>query len=150
MENCRLKRESMLSTGKLDKIVPGLQENKTHLQKVNQCVFVEKTALQNSFMKQELVLYINDSRKSEDITNVFKLCDLVDLYTFCNQNIEQLGLTENKVHNTRLKEQLLAYFMICMRISKAVKCTLHLIRPLVLLLQKQLTIFHLVKATAIV
>ena len=106
MEKCRLKRESMLSTGKLDKIVPGLQENKSHLQKVNQCVFVEKTALQNSFMKQELVLYINDSRKSEDITNVFKLCDLVDLYTFCNQNIEQLGLTENKVHNTRLKEQL--------------------------------------------
>ena len=81
----------MLSTGKLGKIVRGLQENKTHLQKVNQCVFMEKTALQNSFMKQELVLYINDSRNSEDITTVFKLCGLVDLYTFCNKKIEQLG-----------------------------------------------------------
>ena len=70
---------------------------------------MEKTALQNSFMKQELVLYINNSMNSEDITTVFKLCDLVDLYTFCNKKIEQLGLTENKVHNTRLKEQLLAY-----------------------------------------
>ena len=54
----RLKR----STGKLGKIVRGLQENKTHLQKESQCVFVEKTALQNSFMKQEIVLYINDTR----------------------------------------------------------------------------------------
>ena len=52
----------MLSTGKLGKIVRGLKENKTHLQKVSQCVFVEKTSLQNSFMKQEIVLYINDTR----------------------------------------------------------------------------------------
>ena len=93
----------MLSTGKLGKVVRGLQENKTYLQKVNQCIFVAKTALQNNFLKQELIVYINDSRKSEAITIVFKLCDLVDLNTFCNQKIKQLGLTENKVHNKRLK-----------------------------------------------
>ena len=40
---------------------------------------------------------------------MFKLCGLVHLYTFCNQKIEQFALTQNKVHTTRLKEQLLAY-----------------------------------------
>ena len=87
-----------------------LQENKTHLQRVNLYVFfLEKIALQNSFMKHEFVLYINDPRNSEVIITVFKLHDLADLYTFCNQNITQLGLTENKVHKTKLKEQLLAH-----------------------------------------
>ena len=87
-----------------------LQENKTHLQKVNLYVsFLEKIALQNSFMKQEFVLYINDPMNSEVIVTVFKLRDLADLYTFCNQNVGQLGLTENKVHKTKLKEQLLAH-----------------------------------------
>ena len=60
-------------------------------------------------MKQELVLYINDSRNSENKATVSKLHDLADLYTFCNQKVEQLGLTKIKVHKTRLKEWLLAH-----------------------------------------
>ena len=40
---------------------------------------------------------------------MFELRDFSGLYTFCNQKAEQLGLTENKVHKTRLKEQLLAH-----------------------------------------
>ena len=54
----------------------------------------------------ELVLYINDSRYNNDIATVFKLRDLANLY---NQKVEQLGLTENKVHKTRLEERLLAH-----------------------------------------
>ena len=54
----------------------------------------------------ELVLYINDTRNSQDIATVFKLRDLADLY---NRKVEQLGLTENEVHKTRLKERLLAH-----------------------------------------
>ena len=40
---------------------------------------------------------------------MFELHDFAGLYTFCNQKAEQLGLTENKVHKTRLKEHLLAH-----------------------------------------
>ena len=36
---------------------------------------------------------------------MFKLCGLADLY---NKKVEQFVLTENKVHKTRLIEQLLA------------------------------------------
>ena len=81
-----LKRESVLSAWKLDKIVRGLHENKTHLQNVNHCVsFVKHRALQNSFMKPELVLYINDSRNSAKISTVFKLRGFADLYIPCNK-----------------------------------------------------------------
>ena len=52
-------------------------------------------------MKQELVWYINDSRNNEDKATVSKLHDLAYLYIFCNQKVEQLGLTENKVHKTQ-------------------------------------------------
>ena len=31
-----------------------------------------------------------------------KLHDLVDLNIFCDQKVEQLGLTENKVHKTQI------------------------------------------------
>ena len=60
-------------------------------------------------MKQELVLYIHDSRKVRTCDTMFELRDFAGLYTFCNQKADQLGLTDNKVHKTRLKEQLLAH-----------------------------------------
>ena len=56
----------------------------------------------------ELVLYINDSRTSEDIATVFKLSDLADLY---DKKVEKLGLPVYKVHKTRLKERLLAHVL---------------------------------------
>ena len=51
-------------------------------------------------------LYINDSRNSEDIATVFKLCDLADLY---NQNVVQLGLLKMKYLKQSLKELLFAH-----------------------------------------
>ena len=54
----------------------------------------------------ELVLYINDSRTSEDIATVFKLSDLAHLY---DKKVEKFGLPDYKVHKTRLKEWLLAH-----------------------------------------
>ena len=35
---------------------------------------------------------------------MIELREFAGLYTFCNHKAEQLGLTENKVHKTRLKE----------------------------------------------
>ena len=76
---------------------------------------------------------------------IFELRDFAGLYTFCNQKAEQLGLTENKVHKQDSKNSYWPMFLIYKHISKAVNCIWHLIKTLVLLLQKQLTIIQMMK-----
>jgi hypothetical protein len=56
----------------------------------------------------ELVAYMEDFRNEEDIAPIFKLADLVGLYT---ARLKQLGASVlNRVHSTRLKIRLLAAF----------------------------------------
>ena len=56
----------------------------------------------------ELVLYIEETRLGEDMAQVFKLANIIELYQ-CR--MQQLGVEfETKVHSTRLKQRLLAQF----------------------------------------
>ena len=55
----------------------------------------------------EIVMYIEEARLDDSTTPVFKLTDLVKLYS---SRMEQLGIKlDNKVHSTRLKERLMAH-----------------------------------------
>ena len=56
----------------------------------------------------ELVQYIEEAMLDEEIAQVFKLANLVELY---QSRMQQLGVKlETKVHSTRLKQRLLAQF----------------------------------------
>ena len=78
---------------------------------------------------------------------MLELRDIAGLYTCCNQKTEQLGLTENKVHKTRLKEQLLAHVpdLQAYKQGREMYLAFNQISTLVLLLQKQLTIIQMMK-----
>ena len=54
----------------------------------------------------ELVTFVNETQRSSEGGNVFRLSDLTDLMA---KRMEQLGLKEPILHSTRLKEQLLEY-----------------------------------------
>lgn len=55
----------------------------------------------------ELIMYINESRTTDDVATVFKLRDLADIY---HKKIEQFGLSvTSRVNTTRLKERILAH-----------------------------------------
>ena len=56
----------------------------------------------------ELVTYIEESAREEEIAPIFKLADLNKLYT---SRMEELGVEmDQRVHTTRLKERILAHF----------------------------------------
>lgn len=56
----------------------------------------------------KLVYYIEDTRMTSLVAPIFKLSDLVDLYT---TRLEQLGTdVAERVHSTDLKKRELAYF----------------------------------------
>ena len=56
----------------------------------------------------ELVSYIEEARKDSCVAPVFKLSELVSLYT---SRLEQLGIhTSGRVHSTKLKDRILSYF----------------------------------------
>lgn len=55
----------------------------------------------------QLVSYIDDFRFNDDVTPIFKLCDIVKMY---NERVKQLGGISGSVHSTRLKEQLLSHY----------------------------------------
>jgi len=56
----------------------------------------------------ELVMFIEDAHVDDEVAPVFKLADLVQLYT---ARMEQLGVKlDSRVHSTRLKERVLAHF----------------------------------------
>ena len=56
----------------------------------------------------ELVMYIEETRSSEDEDPIFKLSDLAQLYV---SRMEQLGISlDQRIHTTRLKDRLLAQF----------------------------------------
>ena len=56
----------------------------------------------------ELVQYIEEAMLDEEIAQVFKLANLVELY---QSRMQQLGVKlETKVHSTRLKQRLLAQY----------------------------------------
>ncbi len=55
-----------------------------------------------------LVSYIKEARKDSCVAPVFKLSELVSLYT---SRLEQLGThTSGRVHSTKLKDRILSYF----------------------------------------
>ena len=55
-----------------------------------------------------LISYIEESRMDSLVVPVFKLTDLANMY---NNRLEQLrNDVEGRVHSTRLKERILAYF----------------------------------------
>ena len=58
----------------------------------------------------ELVSYIEDCRKDTELAPIFKLTDLIDLYT---TRLKQLGTdtaAAGRVHSTKLKDRILSYF----------------------------------------
>jgi hypothetical protein len=56
----------------------------------------------------ELVAYIEESRAESDSVSVFKLVDLVNLYS---SRLKQLGVeTPDRVHSTHLKNRILSHF----------------------------------------
>ena len=56
----------------------------------------------------ELVVFIEEALMDDETAPVFKLADLAQLYT---SRMEQLGVKrDGRVHTTRLKHRLLAYF----------------------------------------
>ena len=56
----------------------------------------------------ELLTYIDETRIDEDVAPVFKLADLVILYS---TRLEQLGVEQNaRPHSTELKNRILAQF----------------------------------------
>jgi len=65
-------------------------------------------ALNHGIAFAELVSYIEDTRKDTNVAPIFKLTDLVSLYT---TRLKQLGTdAEGHVHSTKLKERLLSFF----------------------------------------
>ncbi|KAL5005325.1 hypothetical protein ScPMuIL_018781 [Solemya velum] len=56
----------------------------------------------------ELLTYIDEARTDEDVAPIFKLADLVKLYS---SRLEQLGVdTQSRIHSTKLKERILNQF----------------------------------------
>ena len=55
----------------------------------------------------ELVSYTEDTRMDSFVAPIFKLNDMVDLYT---TRLEQLGTVAGNIHSMRLKKRILAYF----------------------------------------
>ena len=65
----------------------------------------ERTRRISATVFAELVLYIEETRSEEDITPVFKLVDLGNMYV---SRLEKLGIKlETRLNTTRLKERLL-------------------------------------------
>ena len=64
--------------------------------------------LSRSVALAELLTYIDESRMDEDVAPVFKLVELVKLYS---ERLQQFGIEQDtRPHNTDLKNRILAHF----------------------------------------
>ena len=69
----------------------------------------DKDRMNHSLAFAELISYIEETRMDTSVTSIFKLSDLVTLYT---TRLEQLGSNVvGRVHSTDLKKRILAYFL---------------------------------------
>ena len=72
------------------------------------CEETESDAINHGIAFAGLVSYIEECLMSDQVAPVFKMVDLANLYT---NRLDQLGTSvTNRVHTTRLKERILAYF----------------------------------------
>ena len=65
-------------------------------------------ALNHGIAFAELVSYIEDCRKDTELAPIFKLTDLISLYT---TTLKQLGTgAAGRIHSTKLKDRILSFF----------------------------------------
>jgi len=67
-----------------------------------------KDEIRHGIALAELITYIEEAQMEEEVAPVFKLADLIKLYS---RRLEQLGLpNEGRPHSTKLKNQILSHF----------------------------------------